>query len=69
MMVCGHTHVPMVRRFERGAGKPALLVVNPGTLARADGAGFAIIDVRARRVEFSRIDDHLTVLPDSRAIL
>lgn len=69
IMVCGHTHVPMVRRFERGGGKPALLVVNAGTLAREDKPGFAILDVVARRVDFHSIADDLTVAPASRALL
>jgi predicted phosphodiesterase len=69
IMVCGHTHVPMVRRFERGGGKPALLVVNAGTLAREDGAGFLILDLTAKRVDFHRIADDLSVEVASRAVL
>lgn len=68
-MVCGHTHVPMVRRFERGSGKPALLVVNAGTLAREDKPGFAILDMAARRVDFHHINGDLTVVTASRAVL
>ena len=67
-MVAGHTHHPMVRRFERGGGKPALIVVNPGTLAREDGSGFAVLDLVARRVDFHRIDDDLRVQPANRAV-
>jgi predicted phosphodiesterase len=69
IMVCGHTHVPMVRRFERGSGKPALMIVNAGTLARGDKPGFAVLDTEARRVDFHQIADDLTVLPASRAVL
>lgn len=69
IMVCGHTHTPMVRRFERGAGKAALVVVNAGTLAREDGAGFAILDVSERRVAFHSITDDLAVTAGSRAVL
>jgi len=67
-MVAGHTHKPMVRRFERGGGKPALIVVNPGTLAREDGSGFAVLDLAARRVDFHRIHDDLRVEPANRAV-
>ena len=69
IMVGGHTRRPMVKRFERGAGKAALLVVNAGTLVRSESPGFAILDVGARKVEFREIDEHLTVLPSSRAML
>jgi predicted phosphodiesterase len=69
VMVCGHTHVAMVRRFERGAGKPPLVVVNAGTLAREDGPGFLILDTAARRVEFFRLGEDLRVTPVSRAVL
>ena len=69
MMVCGHTHKPMVRRFERGSGKPPLIVVNAGTLAREDGAGFVVLDLVKRRVDFHRIADDLTVTAASRAVL
>jgi predicted phosphodiesterase len=68
VMVCGHTHSPMVRRFERGAGKAALVVVNAGTLAREDSPGFAILDVGARRVEFHAISDDLSTSPRSHAV-
>lgn len=61
IMVGGHTHAPMVRSFERGAGKPALVVVNAGTLAREDDPGFAILDVAQRRVERYAIADDLSV--------
>ncbi len=68
IMIGGHTHKPMVRRFERGGGKPALVVVNPGTLARDDGAGFAVLDLSARRVDFHRITDTLTIEPSTHAV-
>lgn len=55
VMVGGHTHRPMLRRFERGAGKPPLFVINAGTLAREHEPGFAVLDVAAQRVEFFRI--------------
>jgi len=69
VMVTGHTHVPMVRRFERGSGKTPLLVVNAGTLARDDGAGFVVLDLGARRADFHRIAQDLTVSHASRAVL
>ena len=69
VMVAGHTHVPMVRRFERGPGKPPLLVVNPGTLAREDKPGFAIFDVVKKAVDFYRIKDDLTVEAVSHAVV
>lgn len=68
VMVCGHTHAPMVRRFERGAGKPPLVVVNAGTLAREDAPGFAILDVAAKRVEFYAIAEDLSASPRSQAV-
>ncbi len=68
VMVGGHTHKPMVRRFERGGGKPALIVVNPGTLAREDGSGFAVLDLGTRRVDFYRISDGLMVEPGTHAV-
>jgi predicted phosphodiesterase len=69
LMVCGHTHKPMVRRFERGSGKPPLVVVNAGTLARDDEPGFAVLDLETRRASFHRIGDGLVVTPGSRALL
>jgi len=69
IMVCGHSHMPMVRRFERGAGKTPLVVVNAGTLAREDNPGFVILDTGAQRVDFYRIGDDLAVSPLSRAVL
>jgi predicted phosphodiesterase len=68
VMVCGHTHRPMVRRFERGGGKLPLVVVNAGTLAREDGPGFALLDTAARRVEFHAIADDLSTSQKSQAV-
>ena len=69
IMVCGHTHKPMVRSFERGGGKAPLVVVNAGTLAREDGAGFVVLDLARRRLDFHLIDDNLSVIPSSCALL
>lgn len=69
LMVCGHTHAPMVRRFERGAGRPALVVVNAGTLAREDDPGFVLLDLAARRAVFHRIAPDLSVTSSARALL
>lgn len=69
LMVGGHTHVPFVRRFERGPGSQPLMVVNPGTLARDAEPGFLILDLAQRRVDFWRIDDALQARPASRALL
>lgn len=55
-MVGGHTHRIMARRFERGSGRPPLYVVNPGTLAREHEPGFAVLDLRARSVDFHRLE-------------
>ncbi len=68
-MVSGHTHRPMARRFERGLGKPALIVVNAGTLAREEDPGFAVLDTAALRVDFHHIDENLSVTTASRAPL
>ncbi len=68
IMVCGHTHEAMVRKFERGGGKPPLVVVNAGTLAREDKPGFVILDVEKRRAEFFSVTDDLTVVSTSRAV-
>lgn len=55
VMVGGHTHHAMLRRFERGGGKPPFFVVNAGTVAREHEPGFALLDIGAQRVEFYRI--------------
>ena len=83
LMVAGHTHQQMVRRFERGGGKPPLFAINPGTLARGDQPGFAILDLEppastpaldkavapGARVEFHRIRPDHTALRASSAVL
>lgn len=69
VMVGGHTHEPHVRRFERGGGKPPLVVVNAGTLARDSEPCFVILDDAARRVDFHRIGDDLRVSLAARAVL
>ncbi|MBX3260902.1 MAG: metallophosphoesterase family protein [Labilithrix sp.] len=72
VMVAGHTHRPMLRRFERGHGKPPLFAVNPGTLARDDEPGFAILEIAddgAGRVDFHRIGPDRTVMRTSSALL
>ena len=79
VMVGGHTHRPMVRRFPRGAPRsgrpgaaapahPALVVVNPGTLAREDEPGFAVLDLASARVDFHRIVDRRAVRASSIGI-
>jgi predicted phosphodiesterase len=68
IMVCGHTRQPMLRRFERGPGKPPLIVINAGTLAREDDPGFVILDVVARRVDFISVREDLSITPSSRAV-
>jgi predicted phosphodiesterase len=69
IMVCGHSHRAYVRRFERGGGKPALVVVNPGTLARGDEPGFAILDPEARRIDLYAFDGGLGANVISRGVL
>jgi predicted phosphodiesterase len=71
VMVGGHTHQPMLRRFERGSGKPPLFAINPGTLARDDEPGFAILDLSegGGRVAFHRIGLNRAVTQTSSAVL
>lgn len=69
VMVGGHTHRPMLRRFERGSGKSPLWVVNPGTLAREDDPGFAILDLTAARVDFHRVERTGAIAHVSCAVL
>ncbi|MFO0742588.1 MAG: metallophosphoesterase family protein [Labilithrix sp.] len=57
VMVGGHTHKPMLRRFERARGKTPLWVVNPGTLARESAPGYAILDLGRASVDFYRFED------------
>ena len=68
-MVGGHTHNAMVRRFERGSGKPPLVVINAGTLSRDDVPGYVIADLGARRVDFHHINGDLSIAHASRALL
>ncbi len=51
LYVGGHTHRRMVRRFED------LLVLNPGTLARADEPGFLDVDLEAGVGGWYRVDE------------
>lgn len=69
VMICGHTHTPYVRRFERGAGRAPLVVVNAGALAREAEPGFAILDDAARRVDFHAITPDLRIIFRSRAVI
>lgn len=50
LMVCGHTHQPMVRSI---AG---LVVINAGTLHDADGPGFVEVDLEAKVAQFYVLD-------------
>lgn len=52
IMVGGHTHKPMLRRFARASATSALWVVNPGTLARDNNPGYAILDLGRASVDF-----------------
>jgi len=54
IMVGGHTHRPMLRRFGRSSAKSPLWVVNPGTLARENEPGYAILDLVRASVDFYR---------------
>lgn len=69
VMVGGHTHKPMLRRFERTRGKAPLFVVNPGTLARDDAPGYAILDIAKARVDFHRFPSSGAVMHVSTALL
>jgi len=69
ILVGGHTHEAYVRRFERGAAKPPLVVVNAGTLARDDAPGFVLLDLGARRVDFFSLGPACEVTLRSRAVL
>lgn len=64
VMVGGHTHTPMLRRFERARGKEALWVINPGTLCREDKPGFAVANLERRRVDFHRFET-----PSAKSVL
>lgn len=69
VMVGGHTHKPFVRRFERGSGKAPLFVVNPGTLARDDKPGYAVLDLERARVDFHGLPTDGTITHLSTAAL
>jgi predicted phosphodiesterase len=69
LMVTGHTHEQMVRRFERGGGKPPLFAINPGTLSRDDEPGFAILDLTGGRVAFRRFTSDRSVVHTSSGLL
>lgn len=60
IMVGGHTRRPMLRHFQRGAGKAPLVAINPGTLARREQPGFVVLDVGTSQVDFHRIVDGRT---------
>ncbi len=51
LMVCGHTHQPMVRTLS------GLTVINAGTLHRDDAPGFVVVDLDAKHAKFFTIDD------------
>jgi len=51
LVVGGHTHLRMVRRFGE------LVFVNPGTLARDAVPCCAVLDLDARRVQFYELED------------
>lgn len=56
VMVGGHTHRPMLRRFGRSSAKSPLWVVNPGTLARENEPGYAILDLGRASTDFYRFE-------------
>ncbi len=55
LMVCGHTHVRMVRTLARPS-HPALTVLNVGTLYRKDRPGFAVLDDETATLQFFEVD-------------
>jgi predicted phosphodiesterase len=60
LMVCGHTHRPMVRTIF------GLTVINAGTLVRDDDPGFVRVDLERRLVqffEFEEVDGEPRVVP------
>jgi predicted phosphodiesterase len=61
LVVGGHTHERMVRRFRasdlRLAGDASLVFVNPGTLSRDFVACCAVLDCAARSVAFFELED------------
>jgi len=50
LVVCGHSHRRMVRRFE------SVTIVNAGTLARHREPCFCLVDLDARNVTFFDFD-------------
>ncbi|MGZ3421356.1 MAG: metallophosphoesterase family protein [Polyangiales bacterium] len=52
LMVCGHTHRPMVRSIH------GLTVINAGTLHYADTPSFVEVDLEAKVAQYFTIDDH-----------
>lgn len=49
IVVCGHSHRPMVRSFE------GVTIINAGTLSRFDEPRFVLVDIAARLVTFFEI--------------
>lgn len=54
LVVAGHTHRRMVRRFERTDGPP-LVFINPGTVHRGYPGSFAVVDLDRGEVEFYEV--------------
>lgn len=63
MVVCGHTHERMVRRFG------ALTFVNAGTLAPDISPCFVVVDLEARLVQFYDLDDDARIREAERIAL
>jgi predicted phosphodiesterase len=67
IVVGGHTHQRMVRRFRasdvRIEGDATLVFVNPGTLARDHTPCCAVLDCSARTVRFVDLDDPAVPFP------
>lgn len=51
LMVCGHTHRPMVRTIQ------GLTIVNAGTLHRHDAPCFVHVDLERKRAQYYELDD------------
>lgn len=62
VMVCGHTHQPMVRVFF------GLLVVNAGTLSRKDSPGFVHVDLEAKVARMFAIDANTAAVTEAERI-
>jgi predicted phosphodiesterase len=54
LVVAGHTHRRMVRRFARPDGPP-LVFINPGTVHRGYPSSFAVVDLVRGVVEFHEV--------------